>query len=561
MISPKYFICLLLTIFLFGIPGSEASSDSYQQIRADYQSLVKSSQQQRQRTNWEKIIKRLDRFARQNPNYAKSENIYFLKAKTWHGLAYASGATADARKARDAYLLVADRYPASSLADDSLFRSADLSEELLSDFPAAYDAYRRVVEDYPTGDMFNRAKKRLAGLPVPKDAYLISRVHGENSRIDQLRFWSGPDKTRVVLDLDNKVKYKANLLKGKNPRLYIDLWQAESGSSVSPTISVNDGLLRQIRTSRYDKERMRVVLDLFQLQDFKVFALDNPFRIVVDVIGKRLQMAKKSQPELRALPQQSDQSIAGILERHPSVNQAPLHVPQQQEDEGIKLIVVDAGHGGKDPGAVGPNRTREKDVTLKMAKYLAEQLRKELKCEVRLTRSDDRYLKLRDRTSYANKVDADLFISLHANANKNRKAYGLETYFLNLAKNNQAAEVAARENGTTLEEVSHLEAILFDLMANAKINESSRLATEVQQAMVKGLKPHYSDIKDLGVRQGPFHVLLGATMPSVLVETAFISNHREEKRLNSSTYQKRVASAIVRGVKNYAATLEQVAKR
>ena len=236
-------------------------------------------------------------------------------------------------------------------------------------------------------------------------------------------------------------------------------------------------------------------------------------------------------------------------------------MPQQQGDEGIRLIVVDAGHGGKDPGAVGPNRTREKDVTLKMAKYLAEQLRKELKCEVRLTRSDDRYLKLRDRTSYANKVDADLFISLHANANKNRNAYGLETYFLNLAKNNQAAEVAARENGTTLEEVSHLEAILFDLMANAKINESSRLATEVQQALVSGLKPHYSDIKDLGVRQGPFHVLLGATMPSVLVETAFISNHREEKRLNSSDYQKRVASAIVRGVKSYAATLEQVAQK
>ncbi|MDT8420555.1 MAG: N-acetylmuramoyl-L-alanine amidase [Desulfuromonadales bacterium] len=561
MMVPKTFICLLLAIFLIGTPEADAAPDSYQQIRADYQSLVKSSQRQRQRTNWEKIIKRLDRFIRQHPDYENSENVYFLKAKTWHGLAYASGATADARKARDAYLLVADRYPASSLADDSLFRAADLSEELLSEFPAAYDAYRRVVEDYPSGDMFNQAKERLAGLPVPRDADLISRVHGENSRIDQLRFWSGPDKTRVVLDLNSKVKYKANLLKGKNPRLYIDLWQAESGKDVSPNISVNDGLLRQIRTSRYDKERMRVVLDLFQLQDYKVFALENPFRIVVDVIGKRLQMAKKAQPELRAPPQQSDQSIAGILERYPSVNQAPLHVPQQQGDEGIRLIVVDAGHGGKDPGAVGPNRTREKDVTLKMAKYLAEQLRKELKCEVRLTRSDDRYLKLRDRTSYANKVDADLFISLHANANKNRNAYGLETYFLNLAKNNQAAEVAARENGTTLEEVSHLEAILFDLMANAKINESSRLATEVQQALVSGLKPHYSDIKDLGVRQGPFHVLLGATMPSVLVETAFISNHREEKRLNSSDYQKRVASAIVRGVKSYAATLEQVAQK
>ena len=121
--------------------------------------------------------------------------------------------------------------------------------------------------------------------------------------------------------------------------------------------------------------------------------------------------------------------------------------------------------------------------------------------------------------------------------------------------------MAARENGTSLQDVSNLEAILFDLMANAKINESSRLAAEVQQAMVSGLRPHYSKIKDLGVKQGPFHVLLGATMPSVLIEAAFISNRREEKRLTSRDYQERVAAAIVRGVKNYATTIDRVARR
>jgi N-acetylmuramoyl-L-alanine amidase len=181
--------------------------------------------------------------------------------------------------------------------------------------------------------------------------------------------------------------------------------------------------------------------------------------------------------------------------------------------------------------------------------------------KVLLTRSDDRYLELRERTDYANRVGADLFISLHANASDRGKAYGLETYFLNLSKNNQAAEVAARENGTSLQDVGNLEAILFDLMANAKINESSRLAAEVQQAMVAGLRPHFSNIKDLGVKQGPFHVLLGATMPSVLVEAAFISHPREEKRLTSPSYQKRVASSIVNGVKHYSASIDQVAQR
>lgn len=560
MMIARILACFLVASFLLSVPNVEAA-DTYQEIRKDYQSLIKSSQLQRQRTNWEKIIKRLDRFEKRHPNYQNADDVLFLKAKTWHGLAYASGSTSDSRKARDIYLAVADRFSSSTLADDSLFRAAELSEDFLSDFPGAYDAYRRVVEDYPSGDMYEKAKKRLAGLPVPKDAELITHVHGANNSIDNLRYWSSDEYTRVVIDLSGEVKYKSNLLKGKTPRLYVDLWQTEAGKDVGPQIAVEDGLLQRIRTSRYDRERMRVVLDLYQLDDYKIFSLADPYRIVIDVKGKRQVVAKQSKPELRSLPDHRDDSIAGILDQIPEVEPAPLHVPQHQQSEGLRLIVVDAGHGGKDPGAVGPNNVLEKHVTLKMAKYLAEQLRKELKCEVRLTRSDDRYLKLRDRTAYANKVGADLFISLHANASTSRKAYGLETYFLNLSKNNQAAAVAARENGTSLEEVGHLEAILFDLMANAKINESSRLASEVQQALVTGLKPHYSDIKDLGVRQGPFHVLLGATMPSVLVEAAFISNYREEERLNNSKYQKRVASAIVDGVKNYAKTLEQVVRK
>ncbi len=162
-------------------------------------------------------------------------------------------------------------------------------------------------------------------------------------------------------------------------------------------------------------------------------------------------------------------------------------------------------------------------MTLKLAKELAKELTRQIGCEVILTRSKDVYLPLEERTAIANKVGADLFISLHANANKSREAYGIETYYLNFSKNDKAAAVAARENGTSLKQVSDLELILFDLMANAKINESSRLATEIQESLVQRISKKYSDVRDLGVRQGPFYVLLGATMPSVLVETAFIS--------------------------------------
>ena len=176
-----------------------------------------------------------------------------------------------------------------------------------------------------------------------------------------------------------------------------------------------------------------------------------------------------------------------------------------------------------------------------------------------MTRSDDTFIPLEERTAIANKVGADLFISLHANASTNRKAYGTETYYLNFSKNDQAVAVAARENGTSLKQVGDLELILFDLMANAKINESSRLAAEIQRSLVDSLDNHYRSIRDLGVRQGPFYVLLGATMPSVLVETAFISNSREADRLQDPKFRAQAAAAIVRGVRNYAVALKMIA--
>ncbi|MDH3960067.1 MAG: N-acetylmuramoyl-L-alanine amidase, partial [Desulfuromonadales bacterium] len=134
-------------------------------------------------------------------------------------------------------------------------------------------------------------------------------------------------------------------------------------------------------------------------------------------------------------------------------------------------------------------------------------------------------------------------------------------YYLNFSKNDKAAAVAARENGTSIKQVSDLELILFDLMANAKINESSRLATVIQEGLVKGISKKYSDVRDLGVRQGPFYVLLGATMPSVLVETAFLSHPREEKRLRSSAYQKTAAKAIAAAIKEYAVNNKLLAAR
>lgn len=555
----SYIFCLVFLLFL-AIAGS-AAAESYNSIRNDYHQLIKSAQKQRQRINWEKIIRRFERYIEQSPRAADADRAMFMKARTWDGLSRISGGKEDAREAVQQYLEMVDRYPESRLADDALYAAGQISEQRLQDKASAYRYYVWLVDQMPQADMLAKAKARLRELPAPppqtappvkKTAYAVS---ADSPRLENIRFWSGPEYTRIVFDLSAPVSAQPHLLKGDHPRIYFDLLYTDLAPQLQQNVPILNGLVKQVRTSRFDEKRTRVVLDLNRETEYKYVNLENPYRFVVDVFGAATKTA--AEPEIRSA---DDDSIAGILNQVPD-SQPMLHVPQQRKEQGIKLIVVDAGHGGRDPGAVGPKKTLEKDVTLGMANALAKELRHKLGVKVLLTRSDDRYLALRERTDYANRVGADLFISLHANASPKGKAYGLETYFLNLSKNNQAAEVAARENGTSLQDVSNLEAILFDLMANAKINESSRLAAEVQQAMVAGLRPHYSRIKDLGVRQGPFHVLLGATMPSVLVEAAFISNSREEKRLASKAYQQRVAEAIVKGVKNYAATIDQVAKR
>lgn len=228
-----------------------------------------------------------------------------------------------------------------------------------------------------------------------------------------------------------------------------------------------------------------------------------------------------------------------------------VSLPSKSSKNNRLCIVVDPGHGGKDPGAVGPNNLYEKDITLALGKRLAQVLRRQLDCDVHLTRSTDVYLTLRQRTAMANRLGADVFISVHVNASVNKSARGTETYFLNFSKNDKAVEVAARENNMSLQEVGDLELILFDLMANSKINESSRLATEVQNSMVNKLNKRFSGIRDLGVRQGPFHVLLGADMPSILVEAAFVSNPHDAKLLRNNDFHATAVEGIAAGVKAY----------
>jgi N-acetylmuramoyl-L-alanine amidase len=559
ILSVSILLCFIM------VCAAPAAAPDYAEIRNNYLALLGSAQEQRQRQNWLRVVKELEFFVGNTRDDNLKDDAEFLLGRTWHGLARASGSSIDGRQALKAYERLVQDYPNSNLADDALIAAAEIALESLSDQSAAYDYYLRITTELPPGDMLGLAQtqlKRLAFITPARPARVVEKKQVPRTAtgtLSAIRVWNSPDYTRVVLDLSQASSYEPHQLKGSDPRIYLDLEGFRLSPEVSTSLAVNNSIVRQVRCSIMAEDSVRVVLDLLQDGEFQVFSLENPDRVVIDV--RAVKGGAPGQVESRVAPSVGTDSIRKILDGVPASSPPALHVPQQNSSDGINLIVVDAGHGGRDPGAIGFNNTSEKDITLAMAKKLAAALRKSLKCKVLLTRSDDSYIPLQDRTAYANRVGADLFISLHANASTNRRAYGLETYYLNLSKNNQAAEVAARENGTTLEEVGNLEAILFDLMANAKINESSRLAAVIQQSLVQHLSPKFSSIKDLGVRQGPFHVLLGATMPSVLVETAFISNGREEKRLKTNDYQEQVATAIVKGVKDYAESVQQVAHR
>ncbi len=225
----------------------------------------------------------------------------------------------------------------------------------------------------------------------------------------------------------------------------------------------------------------------------------------------------------------------------------------------VKRVIIDAGHGGHDTGAIGKGGTQEKDVALKISLKLAKLL-SEAGLEVLLTRDDDTFVRLEDRTAFANKNKGDLFISVHCNSAPTRNLGGVETYTLNTSSDRYNIRLAARENAHAERGVGDLQLILADLATKANTEESSRLADRVQRELVTGLKDKNPLVRDLGHKEALFFVLLGAKMPAILVETSFLSNANEERLLASDAYQSDIADAIAEGVKGFLDERSRVAQ-
>ena len=505
----------------------------YREAESCYNQLIQDARKLRYRANWIQCIDKFSAGYRMDPDGPQAAASLYMSAKLYADLYGYSNRQSDLQAAYSRYERVIEKFP------DTRYR---VKAELLSESMPTWakinskkqkDAVAAVIEANANSD------SRRQGSRAKKNQPLINGL----GTVDNLRFWSNPNYTRVVIDASHETTYKHHLLKkdpalNKPQRLYVDVKQSRLGENIKRNIPINDDLLTDARAGQFTHDSVRVVVDIKSFKTYKVFSLKDPFRIVIDVWGAAGHQKARSKPPLTA---------SGKKGKLPSGALA------KQLALGVSRIIIDPGHGGHDYGAPGYLKgVHEKDVVLQIARRLAKKIRAQLNYEVYLTRNSDRFLTLEERTAIANTKNADLFISIHTNSHRDRRAYGIETYFLNLATDDDAIRVAAMENATSTKNISDLQTILSDLMQNAKINESSRLAGYVQSSTIRHLRnKRWSRIKDKGVKQAPFYVLLGAQMPAVLVETSFISNPRECKRLTSPKYQERLCEGIINGIKTY----------
>ena len=503
-------------------------------------------------------------------------------------LAYARSGAADDRARAERYLTWLRReYPRSSLVKDVPSRLAALTKAA----PA--------VTSGPATPPPATSK------PVSSAVPNTSTQTGTPAVIRSVTHSALPRGDRIVIELSKEVDYLGNRVDGPD-RVFFDFSHAIAASSLSERASkMNAGLVSGLRFGRHANGTTRVVLELTGSPRYSSYPLYNPFRVIIDVESSGPQPppaadapavtgAKPTTTQQAPPPQPSSGNAAADHERPvretpkpvpppiavnstaPPVSSPPPSTPPppspapaattakgdyslaRQLGLGVSRIVIDPGHGGHDPGARA-NGLNEADLVLDIAQRVATLLREQRGVEVVLTRDKNVFIPLEERTAIANRAGpADLFVSIHANASRSTAASGIETYVLNFASNPAAEEVAARENSTSGRAMGTLPELIQAIALNNKLQESRELATMVQTSLIRSLRTQTNNVRDLGVKQAPFVVLIGAQMPSVLVEVSFLTNRAEANQLKQPAYRQRIAQALHDAIIKYQASLRRI---
>jgi N-acetylmuramoyl-L-alanine amidase len=513
------------------------------------------------------------------------------------------------RQAVTSFEAIVRRFPASGYADNALWEAARLMEASYQrlhreeDRDRAGKFYRWLVEEYPASSLVKQANARLAGLtklaaagalPLASPALSPATTppSADRATLTSIHRVVLPDAVRITLELDREVAYHEERLAGPS-RLFFDLKNVQLTPELKDRVlSYGSDVVNKIRVGRHPDDTVRVVLDFEDVARHSVFTLYSPFRLVIDAERIVARQAATLTPA-RPVPTQNAAPLktasaeppraapaAKPVPASPGAANSTLVVPSppsllpsgpspvipeanvaggfsiaRQLGLTVSRIVIDPGHGGRDPGTIARGLT-EASLTLDVALRLEKLLQRELGIEVVLTRRSDVYIPLEERTAIANRQNADLFLSIHANSSRNVSASGIETYFLSFASSPEAEALAARENSASEREMHQLPDIIKAISLNNKLDESRDLANMVQEALVGTLKKSNKDVRSRGVKKAPFVVLIGAAMPSVLAEISFITNKQELQLLKTAAYKEKIAQALYNAVLRYRRSLK-----
>ena len=514
------------------------------------------------------------------------------------------------RKAARAYEAIAYRYPVSGYSDNALWQAAGLLERVfgLSGLDRDREALGKdlawLQKEYPHSPFLKQASAKLAALAssqtpaatvpssaaaaVPATATSQDSPGVPQATSAQPVFLRGitqaqlPRGDRITIELSGEASYSGERV--SNPdRVFFDFTNAATASSVVEKVrALKSPLIKGIRVGVPSRGVTRVVLELVGEPRFSSFPLYDPFRLVVDVESTATPVPSVNAMEPAAATTPSSSAVAAPASQGPAIaaqspapktpaavkDSAPSPAPPASTQKGdyslarqlglrVARVVIDPGHGGHDPGAQS-NGITEAELVLDVALRLEKLLSQQPGVEVVLTRRTNEFIPLEERTAIANRESADLFLSIHANAHRQSAVRGIETYFLSFAMNDEAEAVAARENATSSQTMGTLPAIVKAIAMNNKLMESKELASLVQASMVRRLRTQSAGVKDHGVKQAPFVVLIGAQMPSVLTEIAFLTNKPEAGLLKQSAYRQQIAQALKDGVVRYQDSLKKV---
>ncbi len=435
---------VLACVLLLPHPSCAAADpESYTKTKAAYEELLKDKKRGSLRDNWEKIHDDFIKAYRANPKWPNRPAALFRAAGALEHLAIRSGSGQDARKAVQAYIDVPSKHRTSTLADDALYRAAEIHWSRLGDKNGAVQLLERLVREYPQSDVMEKAAA-------------LGRNLGTDIRKSAAKGGKAEDKSKG--EKNGRPERKGR----------------ETGKALAPAKGYN--------------------------------GMNPPINVAV-------QFGLK-----------------------------------------VRTIVLDAGHGGNDPGTQN-NGIVEKTVTLDMAKRTAAYLRK-AGYTVLLTRENDKYISLPERGRFAGRHKADLFVSLHVNANTKTNINGLETYYLNFTENRGVIDLAARENALLDKSLGQMNKILTEMLLTAKVQESRHLAKTIQNSMLAGLKKAgFKGISNGGVKGAPFYVLIASSMPAVLVEIGYCTNLNEAKHIADPNYREALAASVASGIADYAKSI------